>query len=480
MGVIQFDVEFPEHVPRHGLHHADFVMFDGRIISSETTLNDGRLHCHRPQTDSSHLRILYQPHVDGAPVVTHTTSLRECDTVYRLEVELARGELSRLRNFYGAWVGAGLQTTDVLERLLKDAQRVFFRSTADGSANDAIQALLTTRDAVGELCRLYTTQRLAFRRERAANFPMSLGCTLQKVPDSPERFLEAFTAAMLQTSWRDLEPQDGQYCWDEFDTLVNWASDQRLLLQGGPLIDLVNDSFPEWMNCWRGDMINMQSFASDFVETVVSRYIGKIRHWEVVYGGNCGGSCGLSEEQRLNLVIRSVEAARQVDEQIQISLRIVQPWGEYLSDTANRLAPIQFIDTLRRTGVRIAEVNLDIHFGMQPRYSLPRDRLGLSQLLDHWSLLQTPVNVILSLPEFFPDAEPTPQLDEVQSQWLQQTLLMCLSKERVTGVTFDSWQDRPGRKGLLLPTGTLHPAWNQFCRLEAEFWPRNNPGTGPG
>jgi len=472
MGVIQFDVEFPEHVPRHGLHHADFVMFDGRIIASETSLNDGQLRCHRPQSDSSQLRVLYQPHADGAPVVTHTTSLRECESAYRLEVELARGELSRLRNFYGAWVGAGLKTSEVLERLLRDAQRIFFRAaTAGGSANDAVQALLITRDAVGELCRLYTTQRLAFRRERAVNFPMSLGCTLQQIPENPDRFLEVFTSATLQTTWAELEPQDGQYSWDAFDRLVDWASEQKLFLQGGPLIDVVNDAFPEWIKCWRGDMVNMQSFAADFVETVVGRYVGRIRHWEVVYGGNCGGSCGLTEEQRLNLVIRTVEAARQVDEQIQISLRIIQPWGEYLSGTANRLAPIQFIDTLRRTGVRIAEVNIDVRFGMKPRYSLPRDRLGLSQLLDHWSLLQIPLNVVLSLPEFFPDAEQSPELDEVQSQWLRQTLLMCLSKERVSGVTCDSWQDSSGNSGLLRADGSLHPAWEQIRTLESECWP---------
>jgi len=216
--------------------------------------------------------------------------------------------------------------------------------------------------------------------------------------------------------------------------------------------------------------VNLQSFASDFVETVVGRYIGRIRHWEVVCGANCSGLGGLTEEQRLNLVIRTVEAARQVDEQIEISFRIVQPWGEYLSDTSNRLAPIQFIDTLRRTGVRIAEVNLDIRFGMKRRCSLPRDRLGLSQLLDHWSLLQMPLNVVLSLPDFFPEAEANPQMDELQSQWLRQTLMMCLSKERVAGVYCDGWQSGDATSNLVRSDGSLHPAWNQLRTFEDDCW----------
>ncbi len=473
MGLIQFNVAYPDHVPRHGLNHADFLTFDGRIIASETSLNNSHLRCDRPQPDSSQLRLLYQPHTDGAPIVTHTTSLRECEHSYRLEVELARGELSRLRNYYEAWHGSGLKTSAQLEQLLRHSHQMFFRSSMDGGvAAEAVQSLLVTRDAVGELCRLYTAQRLAFRRQRSSHFPMFLGCALREPPLHPDRFLEVFSAASLQTTWADLEPEDGEYSWDPFDALVDWATEQKLFMRGGPLIDLVHDSFPVWMQPWRGDIVNLQSFAADFVETVVRRYVGRIRHWEVVCGANCGGSADLTEEQRLNLVIRSVEAARQVDEQIQISLRIVQPWGEYLSDSANRLAPVQFIDTLRRTGVRIAEVNLDIHFGTGHRQSLPRDLLGLSQLLDHWSLLQLPLNISLSLPGFFPDARHTPQLDSLQAQWTRQCMLMCLVKDRVTGVYCDTWQDNNTTAGLISSNGTLHPAWEQLKALEDECWSR--------
>jgi hypothetical protein len=471
MGVIQFDVEYPKHLPRHGLNQADFVMFDGRIIASETSIIDGQLRCHRPQPESSQLRLLYQPHADGAPVVTHTTSLKESDKNYRLEVELARGELSRFRNYHGAWAGSGLQMTEQLEHLVKESQQMFFRSAMEeGTAAEAIQSLLVTRDAVGELCRLYMAQRLAFRRQRAAHFPVFLGCALHELPVNPEVFLETFSAVSLQTTWAETEPEDGQYNWDNFDELVDWATENKLFVQGGPLIDLVHDAFPAWMQPWRGDIVNLQSFAADFVETVVGRYVGRIRHWEVVCGGNCGGTAGLTEEQRLNLVIRTVEAARQVDEQIQISLRIIQPWGEYLSDSSNRLAPIQFIDTLRRTGVRIAEVNLDIRFGIGDHRSLPRDLLGLSQLLDHWSLLQVPLNVVLSLPQFFPEAERTPQLDALQAQWLRQSMLMCLAKERVTGIYCDTWQDNGAGPGLVRKDGSLHPACEQLRTLESDCW----------
>ncbi|MCH2213313.1 MAG: endo-1,4-beta-xylanase [Fuerstiella sp.] len=471
MGVIQFDVEYPDYLPRYGLNHADFVMFDGRVIASDTVLNDGRLQCHRVHPESSQLRLLYQPHENGAPVVTHTTSLRESDEIYRLEVELARGELSRLRNFHGAWTGSGLQVSTLLEELIKKSQQMFFRSSMHGAtAAEAIQSLLVTRDAIGELCRLYTNQRLTFRRQRASHFPMLLGCVLRDVPLFADRFLEVFSAVTLPANWADLEPEDGRYEWDQFDALVDWATENKLFIQGGPLIDLVHDSFPKWMMSWRGDIINLQSFAADFVETVVGRYVGRIRHWEVLCGANCGGTAGLTEQQRLNLVIRTVEAARQVDGQIQMSLRVIQPWGEYLSDSGNRLTPIQFIDTLRRTGVPIAEVNLEIRFGTGALQSLPRDLLGLSQLLDHWSLLQIPLNIVLSLPTFFPEARRTSEIDTVQAQWLRQTMLMCLAKERVAGLYCGSWQDDETQVGLISEDAALHPAWQQLRDLESDCW----------
>ncbi|MCH2203820.1 MAG: endo-1,4-beta-xylanase, partial [Fuerstiella sp.] len=300
MGAIQFDVEYPDHLPRYGLNQADFVTFDGRVIASDTVLNDSRLLCNRSHPESSQLRLLYQPHANGAPVVTHTATLRESDEIYRLEVELARGELSRLRNFHGAWTGSGLLVSTRLEELIKKSQQLFFRSSMHGAiAAEAIQSLLVTRDAIGELCRLYTAQRLKFRRHRASHFPMFLGCVLRDLPLFPDRFLEVFSAATLVTSWADLEPDDGCYNWDQFDTLVDWATERKLFIQGGPLIDLVHDSFPKWMKPWCGDIINLQSFASDFVETVVGRYVGRIRHWEVLCGANCGGAAGLTEEQRL-------------------------------------------------------------------------------------------------------------------------------------------------------------------------------------
>jgi len=155
----------------------------------------------------------------------------------------------------------------------------------------------------------------------------------------------------------------------------------------------------------------------------------------VITGGNRGGAFGMTEEDRISFISAVLQAVRGVDDTVQVSLRVVQPWGEYLSEVPGSLSPIQFFDTLRRCGARIGEVNLDLRLSQSRLRCLRRDPLSLSQLIDHWSLFQIPLNVMITVP---------PQLDNSgaihREDWLRNALLMCLSKERVTGIWLSDWQ----------------------------------------
>ena len=112
MGVIQFRVERPDLLSAaSGQSLVDFLMYDGRIIPARTVLEGGLLHCERSQSESGQMRMMW-PRFDGSFQVVHTTSLREQSQPYHLEVELARGQLSRFRNQFYSWNGAGLQSAD--------------------------------------------------------------------------------------------------------------------------------------------------------------------------------------------------------------------------------------------------------------------------------------------------------------------------------------------------------------------------------
>ena len=445
MGVIQFRVERPDLLSgAEELSLIDFLMYDGRVIPARTHLANGMLFCERPLSESGQMRLLW-PRFDGRHEVVHTTSLREQATPYSLELELARGQLSRLRNQFFSWSSAGLQSSVQLSSLIQDAHRSFRAAVlrAENPETAVAAALLsidTSSRANDLLCQHYVEQRIGYRRSRSPRLPVFLGCRLNQVPKNTDAYCSVFNAIHVDASWKNLERESGDYQWDELDRLVEWGLERKLFMLGGPLLDLSEDRLPEWLRAWSGDMLNLQSFTADFVETVVGRYVGRVRHWEVVTGANRGGVAALDEEQRMNLVARAIEAARQVDEHIQVSLRVVQPWGEYLSHSKNRLSPIQFVDTLRRCGVRCTEINLDVRVVSSPSETLWRDCLSLSHLIDQWSLLQIPINVIVTAPSTVTCKKA--QIEATQAQWLEQSVSMCLAKERVVGIYYSNWNEQ--------------------------------------
>ena len=121
MGVIQFRVERPDLlIAASGLSLVDFLMYDGRITPAKVSLEGNILRCERLLSESGQMRLLW-PRFDGTCQVVQTTSLREQIQPYYLELELARGQLSRLRNQFYAWTGAGLQLSTQLYHLIQDA-----------------------------------------------------------------------------------------------------------------------------------------------------------------------------------------------------------------------------------------------------------------------------------------------------------------------------------------------------------------------
>ena len=188
MGVIQFRVERPDLLSAtSALSLVDFLMYDGRVVSSRTLLEGNILRCERLQAESGQMRILW-PRFDRSIQVVQTTSLREQAQPYGLEVELARGQLSRLRNQFYSWSGAGLQSSPQLAQLIMESHRSFraavLRSEAPETCTPA--ALLSidlASRATDLLCQHYMDQRISYRRNRSTHLPVFLGC-----PCNPPQF----------------------------------------------------------------------------------------------------------------------------------------------------------------------------------------------------------------------------------------------------------------------------------------------------
>jgi hypothetical protein len=465
--------------------------FDGRIFPTRIEVAENMIICRRNQPDSAKLHISWPVKGFGTPVV-NTAQLREREEPYILPLELARGKITSIRNQHSAWELAGMHIPDAFLEQRRMAHHCFRKAVVstddpDKCAASANQALVHAFSAAEILTKSYVEQRLAVRRQRASSLlPVSMGCGLGSVAPGPELvadFCGAFNAAIVPVEWRRIEGVEGEYQWDLHDAQVDWCEANRLLMVGGPLLDLSVGGIPEWLKTWSNDVLNLQSFVTDFVETAMSRYLGRIRHWEVVARCNTGGALELSEENRLSLVARVLEAARQVDDETRISIRVDQPWGDYQSVGQHRLSPLQFVDALVRSGVGLSGVNLEVAIGYRPDGSASRDLHDFSRMLDRWSCLGIPLSLTLAFPSqrvSGPNGASRTvncwkdeHSEAAQAAWVDLYLPLLMAKDSIVGVFWHRLQDNgsgryPG-SALWRESGEARQALQSIVKCQA-FW----------
>ncbi len=427
---------------------------DGRVFPSRVEIEDNTISCRRSASDSGKFNIAWPVPGFGRPVIS-TSSLREQETAYVLAIELARGKICQVRNQAATWDQLGMQIPETFHPAHKAAHLLFAKSVAlkndlVAASDLATQAIAKSCEAAELLTKSYTDQRLAIRMRRSSQLPISLGCNLAHAqPDASWEALlpGTFNAAVIPIEWRFIEREEGNYNWSCLDAQVEWCQQHKLVMRGGPLLDLSPHGLPKWLEQWSHDFFNLQSFLCDFVETAVSRFHGKIRLWEVSSRVNTGGALNLTEENRLTLVARTLEVARRVDEESQFLIRIEQPWGTYQTRGQHRLSPVQFIDALLRCGVGLAGVNLEIAVGYTDRGSASRDSLDFSRMLDVWSSLEIPLHITLAFPSSSaPDPQASgnigieatgwksPWSEEAQAEWIDTYLPLLIAKQSVNGI----------------------------------------------
>jgi len=463
MGVMRFLVhQPPSQNPQLDYAHAYLSGLDGRIYPTRMEIDGNQLVCRRTGSESAKLNIPWEVPGIGRPVLT-TTSLRERDEPYILPLELARGKLSEVRESWATWEQSGMFISDAFRKIQKEAFQNFAK--AGSGVRDLEATCLWAAAAIERACVAssllidsYTLQRLTNIRRSSHHSPGLLGCVVDQAIETPsglETFRSAFNTASIRIPWKQVEASEGQYNWGDVDQLVDYCTENRTILRGGPLIDLSPGGLPEWLAPWKNDFLNLPIFVCDFIETAVARYQGLIRLWEVSAYGNTGGALDLGEDHCLALVARTLEAANRTNTDAQFFIRIERPWGEYQRDGKHRLSPFQFVDALVRSNLGLGGISLEINAGYGPEACFARDMLSVSKLIDLWSQLQLQIHVNLacpSLPSADPLADPKYSVrdgvwrdnwnEETQADWLEHIVPLLLAKSAVTGVFLSNFSDR--------------------------------------
>jgi len=482
MGLMRFQVFPPDRIAPEAAERA-FLTGPERIPwVSRVQFSGGMLSVSRTTSDSAALCMPWQD--DGHGEVTLSTgTLIERSEPYHLQVELARGQIHQLRNQLSEWQAAGLAVPESIHAALRGALEQFAAAATrqhepDAAAAHAERAIRAALNVSDTLSARYVEQALASRHRQSPHLPTLLGVDLgHRLLDASlgRQVLQAFNAAVVPVVWRDVEATEGSYQWSVYDRQVEWCLAHELKVVAGPLLRLDDRGLPDWLAIWEGDFDNLLSFVSDYVETAVNRYRGKVHLWQCAARVNVGDVLSLSEEEKLRLAVRALEITRKVDPDTPAIIRFDQPWAEYMAHANRDLSPLHFADVLVRSGLELSGLGLEINVGYWPDGTYPRDRLDYSRQLDRWSCLGLPLWVTLSVPSGqTPDPQaygrgtPLPTahssgwtLDQ-QQVWIKSYVPLLLAKPAVHGVFFNHLSDALPHEfphsGLFDATGAAKPA----------------------
>jgi hypothetical protein len=422
-------------------------------------LSGNQLIVERVESDSGSVFVPWR--IDGRGVLLlGSSTLMERERPYRLEVELARGTIHRLRNQIANWQLVGLVVPDELRDEVLTATRHFSRAAttedAASAAEHAGRALVAAADAMDQSASLYAAQAIEKRRSSSRKLTTWFGAHLgDEMPEVgvARQLLPAFNMVSVPLSWRSIEASEGRRKWKQADAQIEWAKTAGMKIMGGPLLELDDRGVPDWTYLWEGDVDSLLGFMLDHVTSVVKRYRGKVNLWQVVSRMSHGRVLALTEDQRLQIAAQAITKVRELDPSTPLIASFDQPWAEYLACEQLDLAPLHFADALVRADLGLSGLGLEITVGYHPGATAHRTPLAYSRLVDTWGLLELPLLVSLTLPSSA-DADPlaNPKIQvltsepndvtpQTQAAWIEQNVPLLLAKSPVQVVLWNQLSD---------------------------------------
>jgi hypothetical protein len=459
MGSMHFHL--PSSLPTGGAHALQCARFTGGYdrtpFPTERHIQNKLLHVVKPQNESCSFGVPWPVPNLGFPVTT-TATLRERSDPYFLLIELARGKLNQVRNAVADWQAQGLAPSAAVQAEYKAAHRAFGRAIQDPSSSDAdaVAAIQHSYAASLALAKQFAQAAISIRGQRDRRLPTRWSCrtTSPLSVDHTRLFTAGFTAVDIEPDWVNLEPTSSRMNWDSIDATLTWSEAAGLRPSLGPLIDF-GGRLPGWLEKSAGDFPSLSAYFCDFVESTVHRYRNRVKNWLVCTGFNHLDRLGITEDDRLRMVIRLIESAKTADPDGRWVVGLSMPWGDYLENEEHTYSPLVFADTLLRSGLPIAGFELEIYCGGDDRSSLLRDPLDTVRLLDLFGLLGVPIDVVARHPGRVTDdtgsttdrnhvstcwmATDSPEAQRHWGDWLSE---LVLSFPHVRSFVWNSWADR--------------------------------------
>jgi endo-1,4-beta-xylanase len=122
---------------------------------------------------------------------------------------------------------------------------------------------------------------------QTAAFPIGVACDPTLIQDRSgyrRVVTNEFNSITAETvhKWAALRPAPGKYDFTKADELVSFARKQGKRIHGHTLLWHSPDGNPQWLREFKGDKSAWKKLLKDHIYTVVNRYRGQVKSWDVV------------------------------------------------------------------------------------------------------------------------------------------------------------------------------------------------------
>ncbi|MFO0813722.1 MAG: endo-1,4-beta-xylanase [Gemmatales bacterium] len=470
MGLLRFHIpQGLSEAARQGLSHGHIAALpDFMPWPTHCSFDNNFYVVEKEPVESGSLYVPWPVHIKSAKpawlagqercLVTGTATLGERTEPYHLLTELARGKVNQVRNQAADWQGLGLNLPPSIVESLRQSSLSFARTVcqpnsqaeADRLGAEALLAGIETGEA---LIDAYLEQVIETRKGAQGKMPFYLSCGLETVPTgaAEEQFLATFNSVRIPFNWRLIEPREATYQWDRYDALVAWAKQNKLQIEGGPVVDLSPSRLPAWLDQNKGDAQSLANLFLDYLEACLIRYKSEIAFWTLCANAHDTTQLALDDEDQIWLNAQLVAAAKQIHPDGRFCISLSQPWAEHLAQGDRMYSAFVFCDALLRSRVELTAINLECYVGWSKRGSRLRDFVEVSRMLDLYALFGIPLTLYLSMPSgsesdvnesgHATETDGNQWSPDFQAQWATRMLALAACKPYSLSVSWSHWSD---------------------------------------
>ena len=320
----------------------------------------------------------------ACPTLLQTSTLAPRSRPYALSVELCRGRLFQLRECSAASLHEPVGDDRVgMANLCKIFRRLLFSHNEEERERLAHECLHSAESWEEAWIRNGIQSLVS---------PPQIGVLVEAGSAPALRSTHAATYC-LAPSWQQAATGPTEYDWTHLDAWVKELSNRGHRLWMGPLIDFRR--LPSWFQSHPFSEQEAAEIMCGWIHALISRYGALLNGclvWTGVSSPPKAQGDWWTEQNRLRLCVRLLDAARKQAPALGMTLGVDFPWCDHLLREA-KLLEFQLLDALGRANYGLSGIVLEIHLGWRTEQSFPRPPSEVLSVLADWAQLGLPLSL---------------------------------------------------------------------------------------